>query len=122
MLRIPFRNLAIAVCLVVQAMATPSISCPCRAGNEEDVRPEHVAASSKEAANRPTTHCSACEARAKVRQPQESRATDRPIRPSAVATPIPRPLDDDTIAWRVALLGREVLPTPDVHELQVLLE
>ena len=119
---IPVRNLAIAVCLVVQAMVTPCIPCSCGQGENENSRREQAFASPSEVENSATTRCPRCEVTGKTRQPSQLRSRDRQVQLPAATTQEPLLLDDDTIAFGVVALHNHSLPLPDAHELQVFLE
>jgi len=119
---IPSRNLAIAVCLVVQTMATPCMPCSCGQGENENSRREQALASPSEAVGNANTRCSVCETRTEIRQPYRSHPTDRQVWLPAATTQKPLLLDADTIVFSVVALRNDVLSSPDVHELQVLLE
>ena len=116
------RNLTIAICLVLQAMASPCMPCACKQGKHENHRHEQVFATSSEAVDNTNTCCSVCEAGTKTRQPQRIRTTDRQFRQLAATTWKHVVLDDDTVVFGGAVYCNDALPSPDVHELQVLLE
>ena len=116
------RNLAIAICLVLQAMASLCMPCTCKQGKVENSHHEQVFATSSEAVDNANTCCSACEAGTNIRQPQRIRMTDRQFRQLAATTWKHVVPDDDTVVFGGAVFCHDVLPSPDVHELQVLLE
>ena len=122
MFSISFRNLAIAVCLVLQATASACMPCTCRQEEEENSRPEHVFATPSEAVDNGDTRCSLCEAGTKARQSQRIRTTDRQFRQLAATTLKHVVLDDDPVDFGRVVFCTDVLPSPDIHELQVLLE
>ena len=116
------RNLTIAICLVLQAMASPCMPCACKQGKHENHRHEQVFATSSEAVDNANTCCSVCEAGTKTRLSQRIRMTDRQFRQLAATTWNHVVLDDDTVVFGGAVFFNDALPSPDVHELQVFLE
>jgi len=119
---IPCRNLAIAVCLALQAMVPPYMFCTCGQGKEENSRRDLAFVYPEEALGGENSRCSFCEAGAKTQKSYQLFPADRQIRPATVATEKPLPPDNDTIAFGVVPLHNHSLPSPNVHELRVLLE
>ena len=122
MLPILSRHLAVVVCLALQVMATPCMSCPCRQGEGENEHRQQVATSPSKPVGAAETTCGFCEAASAIRKPYRCGPRDRQVRLLAVTTQEPLLLLDETILSGIHSLRRFVLLSTDVHELQVLLE
>ena len=116
----PFpRNLALMLCLAAQVTVAPWLPCPCR-WVEGDTR--GASAFQRDEADEEESRCGLCEAGKSARHFRDLPRTTHHADLYVAAVQTTRLPDGHGVGRGVALLHCSPSPSPDVHELQVLLE
>ena len=113
------RNLALMLCLAVQVTVAPWLPCPCRWA-EAEIR--GASAFQREGADEGESRCRLCEGGKSARHCQQFPSTTHNADLCVAIVQATRLPDGHRVACGVALLHCSPSPSPDVHELQVLLE
>lgn len=112
-------NLALMLCLAVQVIVAPWLPCPCRLWEGDTQR---TFALQREGADQGESRCGFCEAGKDAQPCKHLPPTTRQADPCATAVEKTLIPDGHALACGVALLHGSRSLSPDVHELQVLLE